>query len=199
MGDGFTILFLQGHCSLDTMSALDEIRDGVLGGVGTGEAGENNAELIAEWPDCSPQCVLSELHKVGAADKGQNKKGFWASYTKDWTKLGAEKQSKCRLFFQNLNATLKTLILANAVTATNAANAAKAQDANKANEAARKANTTKHEVARIMHLVKDSRAAGNWGKIQNPMTRRDLDVSEYYTCGVEGCRSRVEEWIWELA
>jgi hypothetical protein len=57
-------------------SALDGIRDEVLGGAGAGGSGENEAELIAEWPNCSPQSVLAELHKVGEVDKGTNRKGF---------------------------------------------------------------------------------------------------------------------------
>ena len=82
----------------------------------------------------------------------------------------------CRLFFQNLSAPIKKLILEKALAATIAADTAKEQDANKANDAARNANSTKNEVARVMHLVKKNRCALDWGKIHIPMTRPDLDA-----------------------
>jgi hypothetical protein len=143
-------------------SALDGIRDEVLGGAGAGGSGENDAELIAEWPNCSPQSVLAELHKVGEVDKGTNKKGFWATYSKDWMKLSSNQHSNCRLFYQNLTDPVKKLVLEKALAATIAADTAKAQ-ANKSSDAARKANTTKNEVARVMHLVKDADAPAAGG------------------------------------
>jgi hypothetical protein len=158
------------------MSELDAIGDQVIGGAQAAGNGENGAESIEEWPDCSPQSVLAELHKVGDLEKGKNGKRFWSSYSKDWTKLTSDQINKTRLYFQNLDAPMRVGILQKARAATIAAAAAKAQDANQANDAARKPNTTKNEVARLMHLVKDPRCAVHWGRIHNPMSRRDLDA-----------------------
>ena len=138
------------------MSSVDELFD----------------EFIPEWKDCSPQFVLLELFKLGDPEKGKNIKGFWKTYDKNWTKLNADKQNKCRAFFQNLDASTKATILAKAVAATNTD---KLQDASKASETVRKKPTTKDEVSRVIHLVKAPEAAVHWGRIQNPMTRRALD------------------------
>jgi hypothetical protein len=68
---------------------------------------------------------------VDGTNKGNNKKGFWNSYVKDWTKLTPEQQSKCRAFFQNLTATVILSILDKAVAVTDAA---ELHDASKVNE-----------------------------------------------------------------
>jgi hypothetical protein len=93
-----------------------------------------------------------ELHKTGDT-KGNNKKVFWSSYVKDWTKLTPEQQ--CRAFFQNYTATVKVSIWIRRL------DAAKLQDTSKVNaswDGGRRPLATKNEVVRAMHLVKYSGA-----------------------------------------
>lgn len=178
------------------MSELNAIGNDIVVGAMAGE--NEDAVVIPEWPDCDPKFVLEELHKVSVDNKGENKKVFWATYLKDVSKLTEKQLSNTRSFFQKLDVNVKTSILQKAKDATIAA---LTQNANKSNDqqAGKKPSTTKHEVARMMHIVKDPDAAAKWGQIQNPMTRSELDSRKSNNApAAGGLQSMAEEgngWI----
>lgn len=158
---------------------------------------QNEIGSIAEWPACHPQQILAQLHKVVEAEKGQNKKGFWSSYPKEWSKLSDEQRNKCRVFFTKLDAATKTRILERAKTATEASGAGNVNETN-GDTRSRAPCTTKHEAARLMHILKDPLAAAHWSQIHRPMDRPTLDSRNSVNAPGAGGRSMAAEgngWI----
>lgn len=148
-------------------------------------------EDIHEWPKVNPQHVYNQIRAVTDADKGSNKNVFYTSYGKDWTKLTTQQKDKARSFFLKLPQAKQTQILMNAADLTRT-------DADKGmavvtSEGQTKAPpTTKHEVARLMHLMVDPAAMAHWGIIKNPMDRGGLDSRKSDAPG-HGGKSMAEE------
>ena len=157
------------------------------------ETDANALGAVQEWAGCFPQHVLDMLFKVSVEDKGSNPKVFWSSYPKDWVKLTDTQRNKARAFWTNLTVSKQQELLVAARLESDKAPAVPAPVAGPARERP----TTKHEVSRLMHMMKDVNALAAWGRVtQKFRSRAELDARKSDAPGASGSSmaSEINGW-----
>jgi hypothetical protein len=129
--------------------------------------------VVERWPSCTPQLVLNQLKQLVPTEMGANSKllpnsyRFWAQMSEGqvrttmqfWDRLPHDKQVTILA-----TASASTTLASNAVTATAAA-------------ATQDAPTTKHDIARLLHVRMDPEIAMAWAATRQGWTdRRVMDA-----------------------
>lgn len=121
---------------------------------------------IEEWRGCSPSQIVLQLRRLNAEAIGNNTKKFYTSYPA-WESMTADQKSKTYAFYLKLTHGVKQAVLNQAKQATTeAAEAAKA----------RKENTSKEDLVRLLHLRKEPCAQLAWSRTEEALARRALDA-----------------------
>jgi len=143
------------------VSNENSINGGPLSDITNTPLSTNEVFLIPEWDGCSSTAIIRCLKAI---DKEQLKslglREFYKSYS-SWEKLTSDQRNKTVSYFRSLSEDLQEQVIA---------------DAQQAVELPQNTQTTKDDIARLLHLFKEPLAQRHWTNLHRILTRAELDA-----------------------